>query len=525
MKYIQGENREQIQLFPISLEEAIEADNEVRLIDAFVEALEMSSMGFVVDHGENGRPAYHPKDLLKLYIYGYLNRIRSSRQLEKESKRNIELIWLLHSLSPDHNTISNFRRDNAKAIKKVFRETVRIAKHFNLIGGKLIAGDSSKFRAQNSKKNNYNQKKVERHLAYIENKLSEYNQMLSENDGDKAEVLKDIEKQQEHKSKYEQIQKELEESGEAQLSTSDSDSRQMIIRNNITEVAYNIQTSVDSEHNLFIDYKTTNNNDSKAMGKMLRRAKSILRTNDFTALYDKGYHTGSEFHIADQLGIEVMVAVPGIPSSSEAPNPAYNVEHFIYNELENTYTCPQGEVLRTNDTWHKSQSGRLFQQFKTAACKNCSARASCTRSLKNGKIVQRGQYAQEIQSNKQRVEQNKTTYKRRQAIVEHPYGTIKRQWGFNYILTKQGIERAESDVGLICIAYNLRRIMNILAPEMLKTYLSIVFSAFVRLFALIRIHKLQNKAYNFSLKIIQLNFENSLKRLKFEQKLENNGGF
>ena len=164
MKYIQGENREQIQLFPISLEEAIEVDNEVRLIDAFVEALEMSSMGFVVDHVENGRPAYHPKDLLKLYIYGYLNRIRSSRQLEKESKRNIELIWLLHSLSPDHNTISNFRRDNAKSIKKVFRETVRIAKHFNLIGGKLIAGDSTKLRAQNSKKNNYNQSKVERHI-------------------------------------------------------------------------------------------------------------------------------------------------------------------------------------------------------------------------------------------------------------------------------------------------------------------------------------------------------------------------
>jgi len=179
----------------------------------------------------------------------------------------------------------------------VFRETVRIAKHFNLIGGKLIAGDSTKLRAQNSKKNNYNQKKVERHLAYIENKLSEYNQMLSENDGDKAEVLKNIEKQQEHKSKYEQIQKELKDSGEAQLSTSDIDSRQMIIRNKITEVAYNIQTSVDSEHNLFIDYKTTNNNDSKAMGKKLRRAKTILRTNDFTALYDKAYYTGSEFHI------------------------------------------------------------------------------------------------------------------------------------------------------------------------------------------------------------------------------------
>jgi transposase len=196
MKYIQGKDREQIQLFPISHEDSIEADNEVRLIDAFVGALDMSSMGFVVEHGENGRPAYHPKVLLKLYIYGYLNRIRSSRQLEKESKRNIELIWLLHTLSPDHNTISNFRRDNAKAIKKVFRETVRIAKYFNLIGGKLIAVDSTKLRAQNSKKNNYNQKKIDRHLAYIDKKLTEYNQLLSENDGEKTEVQKDIGKQQ-----------------------------------------------------------------------------------------------------------------------------------------------------------------------------------------------------------------------------------------------------------------------------------------------------------------------------------------
>jgi hypothetical protein len=161
----------------------------------------------------------------------------------------------------------------------------------------------------------------------------------------------------------------LEERGEAQLSTSDADSRQMIIRNNITEVAYNVQTSVDSEHNMLIDYKTTNNNDSKAMGKMLGRAKSILRTNDFTALYDKGYHTGTEFQIANELDVTVMVAVPAIPRSSKAPCPGYNVEHFVYNETENSYICPEGEVLKTNGTWHKSQSGSLFQQFKTAACK------------------------------------------------------------------------------------------------------------------------------------------------------------
>jgi uncharacterized membrane-anchored protein YhcB (DUF1043 family) len=438
-------------------------------------------------------------------------------------------MWLLHTLSPDHNTISNFRRDNAKAIKKVFRETVRIAKHFNLIGGKLIAGDSTKFRAQNSKKNNYNQKKVERHLAYIEKKLSEYNQILSENDGDKAEVLKAIEKQQEHKSKYEQIQKELEDSGEAQLSTSDMDSRQMIIRNNITEVAYNTQTSVDSEYNLLIDYKTTNNNDSKAMGNMLRRAKSILGTNDFTALYDKGYHTGSELRIAQDIGIETIVAVPALSSASHAPNPAYNVSEFTYNEKQHNYVCPQGHILRTNGKWYvKSyrKHNTRIQQFKTPNCKNCPVLNQCTKNTRGrGRVIERSEYIPYIEKNKRNIKTKQMLYKRRQAIVEHPYGTIKRQWGFSYILTKQGIERAESDVGLICIAYNLRRIMKILDTEMLKNYLRIVFSAFVRVFEHIRMHKLKNKASNFSLKIIQLNFENSLNRLRFEQKLENNGAF
>jgi transposase len=299
MKYIQGQNRTQTYLFPVSLDDGIDADNEVRLIDVFVDSLGLESFGFQIDHGENGRPAYHPRDLLKLFIYGYMNKIRSSRRLEKECKRNIEVMWLLGNLHPDHNTISNFRRDNPKAIKKVFMETVKIANYFNLIGATLIAGDSTKFRAQNSKKNNFNEKKISRHLEYIENKLQEYNQALAQSDGDKEEIKEQIEQQKKRADGYREIETQLKESGEAQVSTSDPDSRQMIIRN-ITEVAYNVQTSVDAKNKLLIDYKVTNSNDSKAMGNMLLRAKSILRTNQFTALYDKGYHTGSEFKMSSR---------------------------------------------------------------------------------------------------------------------------------------------------------------------------------------------------------------------------------
>ena len=202
MKYLQGQDREQLHIFPVTMEAAIGADNKVRMIELFVEGLSMEELGFKTDFVENGRPAYHPKDLLKLFLYGYMNRIRSSRELEKETRRNIEVMWLLKGLNPDHNTISNFRRDNPNAIKKVFRATVALVKNFNLIGGKLLAGDSTKLRAQNSKKNNYNEKKIQRHLDYIENKLKEYEQQLSENDGDKEneqELKQQIETQQQRK--------------------------------------------------------------------------------------------------------------------------------------------------------------------------------------------------------------------------------------------------------------------------------------------------------------------------------------
>src|ERR1051325_2040668 len=272
MQYITGTSRTQAVLFPQSLEDIIEQDNEVRLIDLFVESLDLSSFSFHIKSSTEGRPPYHPKDLLKLYVYGYLNSIRSSRALEKECKRNVEVMWLLHQLVPDHNTISNFRRDNEKAIRKVFRHTVSIAKNFELIGGKLIAGDSTKLRAQNSKKNNFNQDKIALHLQYIERRLDEYNQALETADSEENRkvIQEQIQKQNQRKDKYNKLSEQLEQSGEPQISTSDPDSRQLMIRNRITEVAYNVQTTVDEQNKITLDYKVTNENDSKAMGGMLK---------------------------------------------------------------------------------------------------------------------------------------------------------------------------------------------------------------------------------------------------------------
>ena len=332
MHFIQGKERSQTVLFPQSLDQIISLDNEVRMIDLFVESISLKDFEFAIKITNEGRPAYHPKDLLKLFVYGYLNHIRSSRQLEKECLRNIELMWLMKQLEPDHNTISNFRRDNEKSIRKVFRHTVSIAKHFDLIGGTLVAGDSTKLRAQNSKKNNFNEAKIERHIAYIDARLDEYNKALAEADEDNKRIIKgQIAKHTARKVEYETMDRELSNSDEFQISTSDPDSRQMMTRNNISEVAYNVQTVVDAKHNLPIDYKVTNHNDTRAMSGMLRRTKVILGSSGFTALYDKGYHTGSEIKYALDMNINIMVAIPN--TSSNAPDENYNLSHFKYDTL------------------------------------------------------------------------------------------------------------------------------------------------------------------------------------------------
>lgn len=489
MKFITGKDRTQIPLFASSIDEAISADNEVRLIDLFVDSLQLKSFGFAFDFIENGRPAYHPADLLKIYIYGYMNRIRSSRQLEKECYRNIEMMWLLKGLAPDHNTISNFRKDNPKAIRRVFQATVSIAKNFDLIGGKLLAGDGTKLRAQNSKKNNFTHSKIERHIAYIDAKLDEYDRVLAndeqENDSDikdndtRKDIDSKINKHKENKAKYESFKKQLDQTGEVQISTSDPESRQMITRNNITEVAYNVQATVDAKHNIPIDFKVTNQNDSKAMGGMVRRAKTILGHNDFTAIYDKGYHTGTEFEYAKKQGVEVIVAIPDV--ASHAPDISFDIENFQYYKEEDHYVCPEGQVIPTNGRWYNKQSGKYsvrVKHYKTKACLVCPSFAKCTKN-KAGRLIERSEYSDVIFENKQRMEANLETYRKRQAIVEHPFGIIKRQWDFYYIMTKKSMKHASADVGLIFTAFNLRRIFNLLDKNELKKYLKELYFLFL----------------------------------------------
>jgi len=500
MKFIQGEDRTQIPLFANSIDAAIDKDNEVRLIDLLVNSLELADYGFKMTFIENGRPAYHPADLLKLFIYGYMNRVRSSRQLEKEYRRNIELMWLMKGLVPDHNTISSFRKENPKAIRKVFHATVSLARHFERIGGTLVAGDGTNLRAQNSKKNNFTHSKIERHIAYIDEKLTQYNATLESEDGDltqegKTEILNKCNRHQKNKAKYQWFKNKLDETGEVQISTSDPDSRQLITRNNITEVAYNVQATVDAMHNIPVDFKITNQNDSKAMGAMVRRAKTILGKSDFTAIYDKGYHTGTEFDYAHRHGVNVIVAIP--EPASHAPDIAFDVEHFLYDKALDRYTCPAGKILATNGSWYSKKYGKTLlkiKHYKTKECLACPFFERCTKN-KAGRLIERSQHADLIEANKLRMEQNLQLYRKRQAIVEHPFGIIKRQWDFYYIMTKKSMKSASADVGLIFTAYNLRRIFNLIDQNELKKYLR----AFIGFILIIRSYF---KAYLSSRKIV-----------------------
>jgi len=463
MEYRQKQSRTQLTLYTTCLDDMIAADNSVRVIDGFVDSLDLAALGFSTIASQ-GRPPYDPSDLLKLYIYGYMNKIRSSRGLELECSRNIELMWLLGNLQPDHNTINRFRKDHPKAIKREFRATVSIATNHDLIGAQLIAGDSTKLRAQNSKKNNFNLKKVARHIAYIDKKLEEHMKDFAIADGDtKQAISQQIDSRKDQRKRYVALEEQLKadtHTANPQISTSDPDSRHQIVRGSITEVCYTAQTTVDADYKLLIDYKLTNQNDKKAMGTMLRRAKTILRSTTFTALYDKGYHTGSEFKTAYDLGITTLVAIPAIGRKSQAPDPSYNVEHFNYDKTQDSYRCPQGHSLTSNGSWYKARNYR-FKQYKTKACKQCSVRSQCTTAIQNGKIVQRSEFTPFIEHNRRAVTKQPAIYKKRQALVEHPFGTIKRQWGFDHIMTKTGIAEASADFGLIAITYNMKRLINL----------------------------------------------------------------
>lgn len=464
MHHVKGQARNQMQI--ICLEQVVAQDSFVRLIDLFVDAIDLESFGIKhVATKEEGRPPYHPATLLKLYLYGYRYGVRSSRKLEYQTMVNLEVRWLLNEQTPSNRTIAAFRKENATAFRAIFRKFVYLLKQAELIDGETIAIDSFKVRGQNSLKNNYNEKKIARHLEYIDNKISEYEQTLDAADAaeERAELEKKIATQSQRKEDYQAISQQLDESGEEQISTTDPDAKAVILHRGIVNVGYNIQAAVDSKNKIIVGFDTGDVNDTRALAPVAIGTKELLGIETMNVLADKGYHTGDQLA---QCAAASIVAYVSPKETASNDDDIYPIARFVYHAENDTYTCPAGETLRTNGTWHAhSSKGKpaafRFQRYNTPACKGCAMREKCTKSKVNGRNIDRSEYATVIEQNNQRVNENPAYYRQRQQIAEHPWGTLKRQRGFDHVLVK-GKEHVLGEVSLVFIGYNLGRCARIL---------------------------------------------------------------
>jgi len=477
MDFIQGFDRNQLQM--MSFEEFVSSDSWARVVDLFVDILPLNDLGFHEIPADEGRPPFHPADMLKLYLYGYKNHLRSSRKLAHACKVNMEVIWLMKGLKPSARKIAYFRKNNPKAFKQAFRYFVVLLKEMKLIDGKTIAIDSFKIRAQNSLKNNFNQKKIDRHLDYIDNKINEYQQQLAKEDDldEQKKINTKIDYQNAKKDNYKNLENQLKESGESQISLNDPDAKSVILHRNVVNVGYCVQAGCDGKHNLFINNDTGTVNDTHALSPMALDAKALLNLDEMDVITDKGYTTGKHIDICSKNGITTYSS-PKDHSSQH--NGLYDMQIFKYNKKKDYYTCPANEILATNGTVYNKAGHKVKHYKNRKACKNCTLRAQCTKN-KNGRFIERSIYQEALEDNQKRVEANPDYYRLRQQITEHQFGTLKRQWGFTFTLMK-GKENVLSEVNLMMMVYNLRRLVSIFTIKDLKIKLKELFFDFLPIF-------------------------------------------
>lgn len=473
MHYVEGLNRNQLTLFPEALDDYISRDNPVHFLDAFVETLDIEALGF--KHAilaETGRPPYHPGALLRLYIYGYLNRLRSSRMLEREAQRNVEVMWLLRRLTPDFKTIADFRKDNREAIRHVCREFTLFCRELDLFGGELVAIDGSKFKAVNSRGKNFTQRQTKRIISELDKKIKSYLGELDETDEQEGEVprlteeelQKKIAEMRSRQDKANELVEELEERGETQISLTDPDSRSMPLGGGRkTQVGYNVQVSVDAKHKLIVDHEVTNAvTDRDLLSQMAIRAKEILGVEHLEALADMGYYHGKEIKRCIENGI-----TPYIPKASTSANRKlglYSKETFRYDPDEDCYWCPAGEKL--NYRFQTTEQGREIKYYATSVCGQCALKPKCTRN-KEGRRITRWVDEDLLDDMEHRVRADPEKMKLRKCLAEHPFGTIKHHMDQGFFLMK-GLENVNAEMSLSVLAYNFKRVINILGvPEMM----------------------------------------------------------
>lgn len=471
MNYIRGSEREEMLLLPEALEDYIGPDNPVRFLDAFVGGLDLKGAGFArAELPETGRPPYDPGDLLRLYLYGYLNRVRSSRSLEREAARNLEVIWLLRKLRPDFKTIADFRKANGPGIKAVCRDFTLLCRKLELFGGELVAIDSTKIKAQNAKGRNYSAAKVERLLKETEAKVQSYLRELDQSDAREgktqagaeerlsaAELKEKIGQLEQRRKELKAVAEEVKEKG--QVSRSDPDSRAMSMGHG-SQVGYNVQVAVEAKHSLIIATEVTQTtSDLGALGTMALQAQEALGREKLQVVADKGYYNGKEILLCEEIGVTPYIAKP--LTSANTKLGLYGKERFRYDPHKNCYICPAGAELTYR--FSTNELGRAISYYETDACRACGLKAQCTRNKGNRRITRlAGEEVQEKMA--ERVARNPQLMRRRKALIEHCFGTIKRSFGYDYFLCR-GKEKVTTEINLTVLAYNLKRVCNLVGVQ------------------------------------------------------------
>jgi len=495
MSYLLGGDREQLRYF--SLEGSIPEESLVRVIDRFIEIQDFAALGFQnVVPAETGRPSYPPKALAKLYVYGYENGIRSSRKLERETLRNLEVMWLMNELRPDYKTIAEFRKNNIRPLQKLFREFVKLCKSWYLIGGEVIAFDGSKFKASNNKKTNFSRKKLNDRIARLDAQINEYLQKLDENDltekRSKVDTAKLLDELNSRKDRYEDYLKTLDKTGENEISEVDPDARLMGNARGGVDVCYNIQSATDGKHHIVTNYDVIKSPvDHGQLGSMVKKVQKTLKIRRFYAIADKGYYNGEDLKRCKRLKVKTIVSKQKGSDPKEQPEQFHN-DKFIYNKEPDTYTCPVGRTLYP----HSKKTAQRRHFYNKTACKDCPYMDKCTDGERPFRAVIRSQYGDIYDDVDKRTKENTGLYKLRQQIVEHPFGTVKHSMNGGYFLLRTR-RKVRTEVALLFLGYNLKRAYNILGFREIMARLDAFSERFFRCFFFFR------KLY-FNVKLIHL---------------------
>jgi transposase len=476
-RFVTGTDRNQSTLFPEYLDDFVTEDNPVRVIEAFVAALDLRGLGFAgVEPCATGRPAYHPAVLLKLYLYGYLNRIQSSRRLERETQRNVELMWLAERLTPDFKTIADFRKDNGPAIRGVCREFVVLCRRLELFSEALVAIDGSKFKAVNNRDKNFTAAKMQRRLEQIDASIQRYLAQLDTADRQEPAVpetkrsrLQDkIARLKQEMERLQGLEVQRQQAPDHQLSLTDPDARSMATSGRGTGmVGYNVQTAVEAKHHLIVAHEVTNvGHDRGQLTNMAQQARTALATTDLTVVADRGYFDGEEVRACDQAGITTYLPRP-LTSGSKADG-RFGKPDFIYDPATDTYRCPAGERLIWRFT--NVEAGMTLHHYWASSCPSCAIRDQCTTS-KQPRRIRRWEHEAVIDALQQRLDREPEKMRVRRQTAEHPFGTLKAWMGHTHFLTRT-LPRVSTEMSLHVLAYNLKRVLNVLGVKPLLAALA-----------------------------------------------------